>query len=489
MSYEHESTSTDEGDRLIPPQDMDAEAAVLSAVLTDPTAILKVYEWLRAEDFYSEAHRRIFEACLALHGAKANIDVVTVATWLKENGRISQVGGLPYMTSILDAAPAVRNIPQYARAVHELSRRREAVALTQRLSAEGYQNNGVETQDYLDSAVRRLERIARRIPGEQVETNLEVLSQIINSLRDQASDAGVKRGIPTGIATLDRVTGGLHPGQKTTVTAPTGHGKTTFALQIAMSVAKRGIGVAYFICEQTRAEALLKMLAAETRIPINRLRKRKVEEAEWPRVLEAAVAIGKLPIWFEQDVSPTISSIRHKARLRAESAMRIDRTPLGLIVLDHIHRTAPDTGLENRKYPEQLAHTTMMFKRLCQELEVAGLELAQMKDLTHSRDKKQSGPVRPDVNCIAWCKKISEEADDLIALHQPFPTKQPEHVEAIMLKLRVGTRQNFQLRFAGERFFEDGADVDDTIDPMIPTSRAWVDQGPPPPDDDYFGEP
>ena len=222
----------------VPPHDLDAEAAVLSAVMVDPLAFDRVNELLRPEQFYSEAHRRIYEACVELSAAGRPVDVVQVATWLRDRERLAQVGGMAYLTEVLNAAPAVANVVAYARTIHEKWRVRQLILTCQRVTAQGYAGYG-EAQEFIDSAEQAVYDIARTREASSVHTLRDVMQETFRRIT-KATERGARIiGIPTGFERYDRLTSGLHDGELTIVAARPGMGKTSLVLNMAANVANK----------------------------------------------------------------------------------------------------------------------------------------------------------------------------------------------------------------------------------------------------------
>ncbi|MDP9000493.1 MAG: AAA family ATPase, partial [Myxococcota bacterium] len=261
----------------VPPHDLGAEAAVLSAVMVDPLALDKVCEFLKAEHFYSEAHRRTFEACIELSGEGKPVDVVQVATWLRDRDRLAQVGGVAYLTELLNAAPAVANVAAYGRTIHEKWRVRQLLLACQRVTALGYAGYG-EAQQFIDSAEQAVYDIARTRESNSVRTLKEVMRETFERI-DKANARGARiTGIPTGFDRYDRITSGLHDGEVTIIAARPGMGKTSFVLNIAVNVAspqqlesardpnerweEPGLGVVIFSLEMPREQICNRMLCA-----------------------------------------------------------------------------------------------------------------------------------------------------------------------------------------------------------------------------------
>lgn len=467
---------TSSTDGLEPPTDREAEAAVLSAIIVDTTALPKVIDFLRPEHFGSEANARIFDACGDLFRRKSPIDTQTVASWLKARGRLAQVGGIEYIAELIGASPTYGNVRAHAVAVHDAWRRRRVIFACQKIAGNGY--TGVsDVQAWCDSAVRTIGTIGAQNPVRPVETNEQTLTRLLQESCSEAVEDGgavsAMTGYPTGIHGLDRIIGGLRKGAKTTIAATTGVGKTALAMQLAIELAHRGVGVLFFSMELKREELLRRALAHEAKVSGERMKTRRLSPANKIALAQAAGRLKTLPWRIDETPHPTIEEIAAATKAMAEQMMLVEHVPLGMVVVDYIQRTAPSRHLMQRDVHEQVTHATRSFKILCQELDCIGLELAQAKDAIPGRK-----PEKPKASSgIAESSKISKESDDVIFLWpEDDPHDDPrQSVVAIVAKQRAGRKGEVPLMFRRDMYR--------FIDPNTPTafpnpSRQYVDDDP-----------
>jgi replicative DNA helicase len=304
----------------VPPHDLEAEKALLSAVMVDPAALDRVLEFLKAEHFYSEAHRRIYEACIELRQKGQPVDSVQVASFLRDRERLAQVGGMPYIAQVLLAAPAVANVASYGRNIYEKWRIRQLILTCQRVAAQGYLDYG-EAQQFIDNAEQQVYELARVEGRSTVEKLIQVIKASFKALTEASARGGRITGISTGFARYDRVTAGLHPGDLTIVAARPGMGKTSFVLNVAVNVAlptafesatdpnerwdQPGQGVAVFSLEMPREQLANRMLCSEARVDVGNLRSGNLSPADWSKLTQAAARLSQLPIWI--DDTPSLS--------------------------------------------------------------------------------------------------------------------------------------------------------------------------------------
>ena len=210
----------------VPPNDLDAEAAVLSAVLLDADAFDRVQEVLGSEHFYSDANRRIYEAVLDLKSLTGQpVDIVSVSGWLRDRNRLAQVGGTPYLAQLTDATPAIAHVENHARIIREKWRLRQLISTCQRVTAEGYA--GCEdVQSFIDSAEQAVFDIARVPSHSTMISAKDASDRVFNILTETKNRGGGVTGIETGFRELDRMCSGLHPGDLYIVAGRPGMGKT-----------------------------------------------------------------------------------------------------------------------------------------------------------------------------------------------------------------------------------------------------------------------
>ncbi len=452
---------------VLPPHDLDAEAAVLSAVMitgqpgmVEPglIAIRSVKSFLRPEHFYSEAHRRIFEAALALHEASQPVDVGTVGSWLKSRDRISQVGGMGYLTEVLNAAPSIAraNVRAYAVTVHEHWRARMVILTCQRVSALGYVDYG-DAQAYVDDAMKALSRIAVKNPIKPIETNEVACKRVMHEWTGITPEGTAPiSGFPTGIFRLDELVGGLMPGRKITLAAMPGVGKTLLAMQMAVHIAKQGIGVLFFTSEMERWELVGRAVQAESKVRSDRIKSRKLSQRNIDDLTQASSTITSLPIRIDDNPNLNVEDVEAIVANMADEFPLTMRVPLGVVIVDYVQRLEPTPSFSRSEEHHQIANSTKRLKNMAKERHVAVLEVAQAK--VDPKDVKR-GKWRPTVQSgIAGCQRVGKESDDAIFICEDGadPTEDPRDMTLWVPKQRNGKRGEVPVRFYGSYLrFED----------------------------------
>ncbi len=454
----------------VPPHDLDAEAAVLSAILLDASALDRVLEFLKPEHFYSEAHRRIFEAAIELRSVGQPVDIIQVGTWLKNRDRIAQVGGMAYLTDILNAAPAVANIASYGRTIHEKWRVRQLIATCQRVAAQGYLDYG-EAQSFIDTAEQSVYEIARTPEGSSVEKLLDVMKKSFKALTDAMQRGDRITGTPSGFERYDRLTAGLHPGDLTIVAARPGMGKTSFVLNVATNVAspksrvaasdpsqrwdEPGVGVVVFSLEMPREQIANRMVCSEGKVDVGKLRQGFLSQQDWSRLTQAASYLGSLPVWVDDTPSLNILELRAKVRRLQAEYDRVDEEGkptrrIGLVVVDYLQLMRGREGAASRE--QEISEISRGLKGLAKELRLPVVALSQLNRAVETRSEKSK---RPQLSDLRESGAIEQDADNIVFIYRDEyynreATTEPNVAELIIAKQRNGPTGTVKVRFDRE---------------------------------------
>jgi replicative DNA helicase len=451
----------------VPPHDLDAEAAVLSAVMVDPLALDKVNELLRPEHFYSEAHRRMYEACVDLSAAGKPVDVVQVATWLRDRDRLAQVGGMVYLTELLNAAPVVANVAAYGQTIHEKWRIRQLILTCQRVVAQGYAGYG-EAQQFIDSAEQSVYDIARTRESNSVQTLRDVMQETFRRIT-KATERGARIiGIPTGFDRYDRTTSGLHDGELTIVAARPGMGKTSLVLNMAVNVAspqqlesardpnerweEPGYGVVVFSLEMPREQIVNRMLCAEAKVDVSRVRTGMLTPSDWSKLTQAASHLANLNVWVDDSPALSILELRSKVRRLQAEFDRVDpatgdkKQRLGLVMVDYLQLMR---GRENAQSREQeISEISRGLKQLAKELSIPVIALSQLNRAVETRGEKSK---RPQLSDLRESGAIEQDADNICFIYRDDyynkETADRNIAELIIAKQRNGPTDTVKVRF------------------------------------------
>lgn len=430
-------------DGVLPPHDMDAEEAVLSAILLDTQTLKSVADLLAPDHFYSEAHNRIFEAALKVFVGGGEIDVITVGNQLRTESRIEQVGGMPYLVGLLNVSPSPESVRGHAECVFNMWRRREALRICRLVEAEITTGavGADELQGYIESAGKSVIELANRNPRRSGSTMKEVITSILRRgakvAKDYASgkEAPAVAGLTTSLDAYDAILGGMLPGNKITIAARPGRGKSVLGLQICRANALRGVGTAFFATEQKEDELGVRIIAATTGINTKRVKRfihvPTFADAEWGRLTEAATSMAKLPMHMETNEDMTIDDVCTKAIALANSFESIHGVPLKLIAVDYLQRLAPSKRLSpHAKEIDVFRDATVKLKSLAQKLNIVVVELAQQK----MAEDSQGNQKKPGERMIEYCPKAEQEADSVMYIWE----RGKDDFVGIVTKVREG---------------------------------------------------
>lgn len=410
MSDNDDHNEQRQGGERLPPQSRSAERSVLGSMLRDNGVIGDVVQVLRAEYFYFDHHRKIYQAVIDLFESGNPADLVILADVLKERGQIDDIG-YPYLGELWDAAPTSANAEYYARIVRDRAIARELIIACTEIARDAY-GQAAPAEQLLDSAEARIFAIARMgVAGIAVPLRQavgEAMDRIDARLARDASGAGA--GVPTGLVDLDTALSGLQDSELVILAARPSLGKTALAANIALHVAHDcGMPVFFSSIEQHRAEIAERMLCERARINTYHARHGMIGRDDLPRLISAAGDIGNGLIFFDDTPCQSVLRIAANARrLKAKHGMR-------LVVIDYLQLVDP----ENRREPrhEQVACISRRLKQLARELACPVLALAQLNRQSEDRQDK-----KPRLADLRESGSIEADADAVLLLHRPPDT-------------------------------------------------------------------
>ena len=469
----------------MPPHDLDAEAAVLSAVMNDKLSFDKVAEFLKPEHFYSEAHRRIFEACIELSTRGITPDIVSVASWLRDRDRLAQVGGMAYMTTVLNAAPGLANVVVYGKTIHEKHRIRQLILTCQRVTAQGYAGYG-DAQAFIDSAEQSVYDIARTQESSSVFALRDVMRETFKRIESANARGARITGTPTGFDRYDRMTSGLHDGELTIVAARPGMGKTSLVLNMAANVASAqelvsakdpndrwmepGHGVVFFSLEMPREQIVHRLLCSEAKVEVGKVRAGMLASADWQKLTMAAGRLAALNLWIDDTPALGLLDLRSKVRrLQAEFNRQNDKAPaaggaapvkqrIGLVCIDYLQLMKGRDGASSRE--QEISEISRGLKQLAKELSLPVIALSQLNRAVETRGEKSK---RPQLSDLRESGAIEQDADNICFIYRDDyynkETADRNVAELILAKQRNGPTNTVKVRFDAQYTrFEDLAE-------------------------------
>jgi replicative DNA helicase len=454
----------------VPPNDLDAEAAVLSATLLTAEAFDRVQEVLLPEHFYADANRRIYEAVLELHSSGKPVDLVSVAGFLRDRERLAQVGGTPYLAQLADATPAVAHVEHHARTIREKWRVRQLIATCQRFAAEGFADCG-EVQAFIDQAEQAVFDIARIPEGSSIVPVKDAIHGAFQILAEAARRGGAITGTPTGFTRLDRQIAGLHPGDLYIVAGRPGMGKTSFVLNVAVNVAlprrravqdsddpyaegdveEPGDGVAFFSLEMPREQLASRLLAVEARVDVSRIRSGDMRREDWNKLTDAAARLGRLPIWLDDTPALTLLDLRAKIRRLQADLSRGEGGPkkLGLVAVDYLQLMQGRRDVQSRE--QEISELSRGLKQLAKEMQIPVMALSQLNRSVETRATKDK---RPQLSDLRESGAIEQDADTIVFIYRDdyYFRDSPDKgvAELIVAKQRNGPTGTVTVKFSPE---------------------------------------
>jgi len=412
----------------IPPQNLEAEQSVLGAVLLDPDAAARCADLLRPEDFYREAHRRIFEAVVGLAGRNEAVDVITVGEQLGPAG-LEATGGLSYLSDLTAAVPATANAAHYARIVADKAMLRELLRAAQEI-AEAVHGSDEEPDALVDQAETRIFQLAEaRRTGRPYVQLKDALMQAFATLERMYEHKGEVVGVPSGISALDRLTTGFHPSELVVLAARPSQGKTALALNMAMAAAHHGKSVGFFSLEMPAEQLATRLLCCEAGVATERVRSGFLTEQDWPSISRALGRLAEVRLYVDETPNIAIMDLRARARrLKAECGV-------DLVVVDYLQLMHTRGRPENRQ--TEIAEISRSLKLLARELQVPVLALSQLSRAVEAREGR-----KPQLSDLRESGAIEQDADVVLFIYQdPKLAEDPSRhfeVEIIVAKQRNG---------------------------------------------------
>lgn len=428
-------------DRL-PPQNIEAEQAVLGAIFLEEEALMVASELLAPEDFYRTSHQRIFEVMLALAGRDEPVDLVTVTAELNNRKWLDDVGGVNYLSDLANSVPTAANIEFYSKIVAEKAILRRLIRAATNIAKDGY-----TASDDVETILNEAEKNILEVSQQKRTTNFipikDVLVETYEKIERLHQQKGEVTGLPSGFRDLDKMTAGFQKSDLIIVAARPSVGKTAFALNIAQNVAKQtGENVAIFSLEMGAQQLVQRMLCAEGNIDAQKMRTGRLSPEDWEKLTMAMGALSKTGIYIDDTPAQKVTEIRAKARrLKQEKG-------LGLIIVDYL-QLIQGSGRHNENRQQEVSEISRTLKAIARELEVPVIALSQLSRSVESRQDK-----RPMLSDIRESGSIEQDADLVAFLYRDdYYNKESDAkntIEIIIAKQRNGPVGTVELAFLKE---------------------------------------
>lgn len=426
------------------PQSLEAERAVLGGLMLDPEQCLVIAETLKPDDFYREAHAKLFGLMVGMAEASKPTELVAVVEHINAANVAADVGGLAYVTGLSDNVPSTQNLEYFATIVEQRAIARRLIEGVQQIEGQA-RAGAAELDELLDFA----EKTVFDVTQQGAKQDWEQLSTVVDSAFmkiQERSEAGPGEvtGTPTGFVDLDKLLAGLHPTDLLVLAARPAMGKTAFGLNVALNAAHAGAGVGVFSLEMSREQLATRLMCAQGRVNAGAVRTGNLnKDRDWPRLVEAADVLHNLPLYIDDTPGLTITQIRSKARRLKQKC-----PDLGLIVVDYIGLMGTNDPRASRE--RQVALSSMGLKNLAKELNITVLALSQLNRGVEMRDNK-----RPRLSDLRESGAIEQDADVIMFIYRddyynPDSSPEPGTAEIIIGKQRSGRTGTVKLAFQGE---------------------------------------
>lgn len=435
----------------VPPQDIEAEQAVLGAIFLDADALVEAMAVIEPQDFYRRAHQIVFRSMIALNDRNENIDIITLKSQIESENTLEDVGGISYLTELSQVTPTASGVAHYAKIVKDKSTLRELIQAATKIVKEGYSQEG-SVEEIVEAAEKGILNVSEK----RNSTGFQAISDVLNSTMENIDRLSQQNeeitGLPTGYPELDKMTAGLQPEELIILAARPAVGKTAFALNIAQNIGTRtDRSVAIFSLEMGAESLVNRMLCAEGTIEAGHLRTGQLTEEEWHHLIMAMGSLSRTSIFIDDTPGIKVSEIRARCRRLAQ-----EKGNLGLILIDYL-QLIEGSGRESRQ--QEVSEISRQLKKLAKELKVPVIALSQL-----SRSVEQRQDKRPVLSDIRESGSIEQDADIVAFLYredyyQRQGTEEDKNeeeqavddvIEVIIEKNRSGARGTVELLFKKE---------------------------------------
>jgi replicative DNA helicase len=425
----------------VPPHNIEAEESVLGSMLLSKDAIAEVLELLREDDFYRPAHRTVFRSVLELYGHGDAVDAVTVAEDLRRSGALADIGGAPFLHTLVASVPTAANAGYYARIVKEAGVLRRLIDVGTQIVQLGFETPQ-DTERAVDIAESLVYQVAQGRVTEDYHTLRDVLTTTLEAIERLHEDHREITGVPTGFADLDRLTSGLQPANLVIVAARPAVGKSTFGLDVARHAAVRaGVPTVVFSLEMSKTELVQRLMCAECTVDMQRLRTGRMEESDWTRLTRSLGKLADAPLFIDDSPGTTMMEIRAKCRRLKQ------RHGLGLVVVDYLQLMQPSKRFENRQ--QEVSEISRSLKLLAKELDVPVVAISQLSRQTEARSDR-----RPMLSDLRESGALEQDSDVVLFIYRDelYDPESPRKGEAdlILAKHRNGPTDTVTVTFQGQ---------------------------------------
>ncbi len=415
------------------PQNLEAEMSILGACFLSTYALDKVCEEVTSEMFYSEANKRIFEAIYSLHQNKIPLDSTVLVNEIEKRENINSIGGLEYLSEVVDSVISAANIDYYIDIVREKALRRKLVEVSTSITTSAFDEE-TETNDIIDNAEKSIFSVTKSRKAGEFKTISDVMKNTQARLEDLAKNDKEITGIATGFYDFDKLTSGLHENELIIIAARPAMGKTAFALNLAVNSAINSKkNVALFNLEMSAEQLAMRMIAAQGGIDQNKLKTGRLEHNDWKKVNEAMSELSDTNLYIEDASGISVSEIRAKCRRLATQG-----PGLGLVIIDYLQLIEGSSRYAGNRQQE-VSEISRSLKTMAMELSVPVIALAQLSRSVELRENK-----RPIMSDLRESGSIEQDADIVAFLYRDdyYNKSAAEQTNVSVTELIVGKHRN-----------------------------------------------
>ena len=464
----------------VPPHDLDAERAVIGALLVSETAVAAVAEQLSPEDFYSETHRIIYGSMMRLYSRGDRIDQITLTNELSSINEFDRVGGRAYVFQLVESVPTASNAARYAEIVRGKALLRSVIDVGSRITEDAFREPE-DVSEALDSAEQLIYGVSNRTLRQHLAPVSELAPGALEMIQRLYEQEGEVTGVETGFEDLDRLTTGFHKSDLVILAARPAMGKTALALNaIWHASSEKKMPVAIFSLEMSKEQLVQRLISQTTRIPAQALRSGNVKAEDWPKLLRGVAQVSEAPIWIDDTAGVTMMEMRAKVRRLASQLAATGGPPLSLVIVDYLQlMIGQGNRQENRQ--QEVAEISRGLKVLARDLDVPVLAIAQLSRAVESRhDKRPMLSDLRDSGCLPASTRISRaDNGEEVSLGELVLTQQQPYVWSVDDEHRLtpakltkafptGIKPVYRVKLAS------GLEIDATANHPFLTVEGWT---------------
>ena len=438
----------------VPPHSVEAEQALLGAVLFKNNALHLVVDMIRPTDFYLPAHQLIFNAFLDLYRKNHPVDLVTVMEILRARGELEKAGGAGYLADLSAAMLTAANAENYAQLVRDRALQRSLIDVCSEIIGKSYQAPDVES--LLDESEQAVMAISGRAGDKVFSSSGEMVHKVMDELTERLGKAGHLTGVDTGYTKLNEMTAGFQPSDLIIIAARPSVGKTALALNLCLNAAKQGVPVGVFSLEMSKEQIITRMMAIEAKVPLSKLRSFDLNDNDWQRLQERLDGLASAPIYI--DDSAALSTLELRGRIRRLHAQK----GIGLVIIDYLQLMRSSRRTDSREL--EISDISRSLKALAKELHIPVIALAQLNRKVEERTNK-----RPMLSDLRESGAIEQDADVILFLYRDAVyNKRDDNPRKAEAEVIIGKQRNGPTGVCGLAYVAEYTSFDELAYDYVP---------------------